>query len=425
MWKFVLAAMVLLFVTGISHIASCGGRDSSSAQSPSFTRQFGTSGDDWAYGVTVDRGGNVAVTGQTTGVLDPGHVPVPGGEIFLARFDPSGKMLWARQFAPGTGNGVGAAPGGNLYVVGTSGGDVLLAGFDPAGNKLWQYLGGTPKPDSGEAIAVGPDNAIYVTGRTGGVFEPGGRHRGGMDIFVAKFTPNDNIPVWIRQFGSQGQDFVEAIAVDNNGSLYIAGMALGDFEGNSWNGGEDVVLAKLSAYDGTAAWARQYGTADDEYGSGVVVDGIGNVYVLGYTDADFDNTGVPADNVDLFLMKIDPGSGDRGWTVQRRSPGKEQAEGFAYQGGRLVAAGFTEGAFGGKNAGLTDAFLASYSLSGAHLWTWQMGTASTEEIWGLAAGGDGNWYSAGSTTELLRPGDTSAGGRDAFLIKVDSSGTPR
>jgi len=426
MRKLILPVVLLVAIVGkFPNLASCWGGDGSSAQTPPFTRQFGTGGDDWANGITVQADGGVAVTGLTTGVLETGHVPVPGGECFLARFDASGKILWARQFSPGVGYGVTVDPAGNLYVVGTAGGDVLVARFDPAGNRLWQFLGGSPQTDSGEAITVGPDNAVYVTGRTGGDFEPGGRNRGGTDIFVAKFTPNDNVPVWIRQIGSQGQDFVEAIAVDDNGAVYVAGMSQGDFEGNTWNGAEDVVLAKLSAVDGTAAWARQYGTPDDEYGSGVAIDGNGNVYVLGYTDADIDNTGVPADGIDLFLMKIDPGSGVRAWTVQKRTPGKDQAEGLSYRDGRLVAAGFTEGAFGGQNAGLTDAFLASYSLSGTPLWTLQMGTASSEEIWWLAAGGDGNWYSAGSTTGLLRTGEASAGGRDAFLLKVDSSGTPR
>lgn len=426
MRRFVLPALIPFVVAGIAcHLAGCRGENRSSADPSSFTRQFGTAGDDWAYGIAVEGTGNVAVVGQTSGVLEPGHVPTPGGEIFLGRFDPSGKMLWARQFAPGSGNGVAADSGGNLYVVGTSGADVLLAKFDPAGNKLWQFLGGTPETDSGEAITVGPDNTVYVTGRTGGAFETGGPNRGGTDIFVAKFSPTDNVPVWVRQLGSQGQDFVDAIATDNNGFLYIAGMALGGFEGNTWNGGEDVVLVKLSADNGSLIWARQYGTTDDEYGSGVTIDGNGNAYVLGYTDADFDGSGIPAEDVDLFLIKVDPANGNPVWTVQRRSPGFDQAEGLAHAGERLVIAGSTRGDLGGPNAGGSDAFLLSFDLSGALQWARQLGTGSSEEIWGLAAGRDGNWYSAGSTTGRLRPGETSAGGHDAFLIKVDSSGTPR
>ena len=65
-----------------------------------------------------------------------------------------------------------------------------------------------------------------------------------------------------------------------------------------------------------------------------------------------------------------------------------------------------------------EAFLSSdYSTS----WTKQMGTSSDDRTIGVATDSSDNVYVTGHTQEGL-DGNTSAGGRDIFVVKYDSDG---
>jgi hypothetical protein len=59
-----------------------------------FTRQLGTVPTDSAFGVAASRlavGGNVFVTGETLGGLD-GNISADNFDLFLAKFDPFGNL---------------------------------------------------------------------------------------------------------------------------------------------------------------------------------------------------------------------------------------------------------------------------------------------------------------------------------------------
>jgi hypothetical protein len=116
------------------------------------------------------------------------------------------------------------------------------------------------------------------------------------------------------------------------------------------------------AYD--LAWVRQMGTTANDYSNSVAVDGLGNVYISGYTN----------------------------------------------------------GSLGGPNAGYEDAFLAKYDSSGSLLWTRQMGTTAWDGSYSVAVDGLGNAYISGYTGGSL--GGPSAGYRDAFLAKYTAVPEP-
>ncbi len=86
-----------------------------------WTRQLGTASSDYGRGVAVT-GGNVYVTGSTYGGLD-GNANAGYNDMFLVKYNAAGDKQWTRQ--PGTtsndhGYGVAVDAGGNVYVTGST-----------------------------------------------------------------------------------------------------------------------------------------------------------------------------------------------------------------------------------------------------------------------------------------------------------------
>jgi hypothetical protein len=110
------------------------------------------------------------------------------------------------------------------------------------------------------------------------------------------------------------------------------------------------------------------------------------------------------------------------WAIQLGTPKDDQANGIVVSGSTVYIAGTTSGSLAGNaNAGSTDAFVASYSTTGATQWIAQLGTGAADEANGIALDGAGGVYVVGSTSGAL-DGNTNAGGVDAFVAKYDAAG---
>lgn len=100
-----------------------------------WTRQFGTTADDVAYGLSIDADDNIAVVGYTSGDLAG---KVGATDAFLRVYGPDGDELWTRQFGAGPtatteSAGVAITSAGEIVVVGRTDrrfDDTLALGFD-------------------------------------------------------------------------------------------------------------------------------------------------------------------------------------------------------------------------------------------------------------------------------------------------------
>ena len=362
-----------------------------------WTRQFGTSNSDYAYGVATDTNGRIYVTGVT------------GNDAFLNAYDADGTEVWTLQFGTGAFDiayGVATDPNGNVYVAGytfgnlegTSAGfeDAFLRAYDPNGTELWTRQFGTDTNDIAYGVATDTNGRIYVTGATGN------------DAFLNAYDA-DGTEVWTQQFGTSGFDLANGVTTDANGNVYVTGYTSGALEGINI-GDTD---AFLRAYDpnGNEVWTQQFGTDTIDVAHGVVTDTNGNVYVTGNTDGDLDgpNAGVN----DAFLRAYEP-NGDLLWGMQFGDSASDYPRSVSTDAnGHIYVTGHTYSDLEGQNVGVTDAFLSAHDPNGDVLWTRQFGTADFDYALAVAMGANGDILVTGWTFGALEP--ASPGGIDAFL----------
>ncbi|MSO18982.1 MAG: hypothetical protein EXQ56_00720 [Acidobacteria bacterium] len=167
----------------------------------------------------------------------------------------------------------------------------------------------------------------------------------------------------------------------------------------------------------TAGPLQRIGTSSFDEIFEVAADATG-VYVAGRTSGLLGQTS--SGGIDAFVQKYGPGgSGAPLWTDQL---GAGFAYGVATDGTSVYVTGAADAIFpGGVGVGGRDIFLRKYDLNLVPIWTRQFGTTMADYSTAVALDGAGWIYIAGTTQGTL-PGQTAAGGGDAFVSKFDANG---
>ena len=214
--------------------------DTSGTQS--WIKQFGTNQDDETIGVTIDSNDNIYVLGSTVGAF-AGNTNASGYDVLVSKYNSSGTQAWVKQLGSS----------GNNYA------NINGISTDSTGN-------------------------VFITGFTDGTFS-GNTSLGSYDGFVAKYSTTGTL-AWVRQFGTTSEDYSAASKTDSVGNTYVTGWTGGQFTGNTALGGYDGFLAKYNT-SGTRLWVKQFGTNSNDYANGLSIDNLGNIYISGWTEGSF------------------------------------------------------------------------------------------------------------------------------------------
>lgn len=199
---------------------------------------------------------------------------------------------------------------------------------------------------------------------------------------------------WIRQLGTSANDYSYDVSVDGMGNVFISGRTEGDLGGIN-AGRRDAFVSKYDI-NGNFDWTRQLGTAANDESYGVSADGMGNVFISGWTSGDLGGTN--AGDYDAFVSKYDA-SGNLDWTRQLGTSAGDYSYDVSADGmGNVFISGYTLGDLGGINAGDGDAFVSKYDMNGNIEWTKQLGTSTSggqTGSTGISIDGLGNVFISG------------------------------
>jgi hypothetical protein len=248
-----------------------------------WARNFTSNNMDGGAALAVDGSNNVIVAGGFQGTLDFGSGVILTGhsssqsDIYLAKFNSSGGIVWAHNYSGTTNNGQ------TVYDVATdSSGNIAMTGAFKA---------------TVDFCAPGP--ACPLTAANNPISGPSN------DTFIAKYT-SGGVAVWVKSFGeSQGAEQVgQAVAFDGAGNILATGYAGGDLNFGTgvvrFIGSLDLYVAKIAS-DGTTTWVRRYGAVGyDQYAYDLAVDSGSNVVIAGKTSGPVDFGSGPLPNPDGF-----------------------------------------------------------------------------------------------------------------------------
>jgi hypothetical protein len=324
--------------------------------------QFGTQGFDSGGAVAVTSTGVSYVAGQTDGTLG---FKVGGTDAYVRKYDASGVLQWTRQFGT-TGTDYAADvtldSSGNIYVLSKdSSSSFTVRKFDASGTLLHTITNTTQYIYAPTAVALDSTGTIYVLSRyyngvisaarifkysSAGIFVTSrnvfsnpavttvfnyGLVIDSSDNLYFSFTLYDYsatayrgsylykltsslVRVWNKRIDPTPTgpfSTSSALALDSSNNVYVGGTTLGAYSGFTNLGKTDVFALKYSP-SGTRLWTRQFGGNDNDQGFGIAVSDA--VYVTGSSGSNPNLLGVPnycncVGGTDAFLAQLDPATG--------------------------------------------------------------------------------------------------------------------
>ncbi len=282
-------------------------------------------------------------------------------DMFVAKYNTSGELLWAKNgggIGHDHGKAVAVDQDGNCYVTGTfqydayfdnytlhsdwGGQEVFFAKYDTNGNLIWVKKFAGPFNPYTTAICVDDANNVFIAGGFASSVILDSSHTFGQvpgidNIFIVKAGTNGTI-LWANMIHGVSPQYAQALDTDAGGALYVAGH----FAGETYFGTDtltanfpiynnaDIFVAKYSA-DGVYQWVRQL---DPTIGTGysIAVGDSDRFCIAGmFTDSLVigGDTFISHGAEDIFISGFN-NDGQYLWTKQVGSSGtKEKATGIA------------------------------------------------------------------------------------------------
>jgi hypothetical protein len=350
----------------------------------------------------TDDFGNVYSAGkifQTTSLFD----------IYVVKYNSSGVKLWERIYnGPGNGNDIANSitndQNGNIYVGGESKGetsfsDFILLKFDNQGNQIWTKRFDGENSSSDVAVKV-------VTDNTGNPVISGRSHSSTslFDIVTIKYNGNGDI-LWNSKYNgiSNGNEFIDDMAIDDSDNVYVCGSSFAQGEGNNF------LLIKYNV-SGDTLWTAGYNgpsNANDNTTS-LVIDLDKNIIISGSSVA-------PGTALDFATLKYSA-SGELLWlrrysSIANSTPDEPKAITCDVNGNIFVTGTSVE-------FNSYDFLTVKYSPKGDELWNRRYNgptSNSFDEPRSLTTDISGNVFVAGLS-------QSSSAMDDMTIIKYDSIG---
>ena len=376
--------------------------------------------------------------------------------LIIIKYNSEGTFMWAKKYSTysflGASTldipaGIVASNSGNIYIaftgdyLGYNRGDYFVIKYNSEGEIIWtsEYSGlKNYSWDEASDIAVSNSGNIYITGRSysGRIFS--------WDYATIKYNSGGD-EIWVRRYGSYGDQMATAIAVDDSENVYVTGTSFrGDgvlyydyvtikyspegelkwekrYNGEPWwiNMPIDICVDNSYVYviginrgdyttikydtQGNLLWVSMYNSGYYDEPSSICVDNSGYVYVTGkghnnYLTIKYE----PSMGEILWVREYDFGFYDEATSISSDNLGN------VYVTGRSCA----------DSLGNFDIVTIKYNSNGEEIWVsrYDGEEHSYDEASSIAVDDSGNVYVVGSSYT------NSYTSSDYIIIKYDSNG---
>jgi hypothetical protein len=427
--------------------------------------------EDYAKSIATDLNGNAFIAGYflsptfaigTDTLINSGSGTA---EMFIAKYDPAGNLLWARSAGGSASDeyiGITTDAGGNAYVTGhfqsTSvtfgstifnnpyGADLVIVKYNSNGNVVWAkcVAGINTGMAWGNKIHADGNADLLVTGSysgshlTFGAITINNNNPGGPPAnFTAKYD-SAGTAIWVEQVVTNSIGVINAITTDVDDNIYITGEYYATFVTFG-----PITLGNSDAYDmfivkygpgGNVLWAKSAGGNQSDKGEDIIADKCGNVYVTGIFESDSILMGSTtlhcAGLYDMFIVKFDI-SGNMQWS--KSIGGSEVDGGIAVASSEMcniyVAGVFRSYSltFGStllirKKSGFYDVFILKYDKDGNEHWALAGGGNSDELLSEIMIDIRGDLYLTGTFEDSAIFGEDTLSSplfNNVFIAKLD------
>ncbi len=425
-----------------------------------YSTYFGSTDQDRGYGITVDKAGNVYMTGETLSITFPlkNAVQTKGGgttlDMFVTKLNPTATDIVYSTYIVGNdidrGFAITTDASGNAYVTGETystdfptvnalqpkgGGptniDAFILKLNPDGNKILysSYFGGS-SVERAFSIAVNSSSNIFIAGETTSPDLPvknavQAKKGNIIDAYVARFTLDTNNMCTLdfsTYLGGNDLDQCHGMTIDSDSNIYLVGETVSsDFPVKNAmqpeGGGPDnidIFVTKLTS-TGSILFSTYIGPLDLDRGFGIAVDSARNIYITGATNSFNFPTVKPAQigkagALDAYLMKLDPtakniifstflggSKDDIAYNVVVDKDNNAYVYGDTQSLGDFPVQRALQSA---STGGFFDTFVTKYNSDGQVVFSTYLGGNDVDHSGKMAVDSDGNVYVIGYTPSL-------------------------
>jgi hypothetical protein len=292
--------------------------------------------------------------------------------------------------------------------------------IDPFPDRVWgTYFGGTSTELAYDAKVDASGNVIQVgsTSSTTNIASSGafqGTFSGSTNGYIVKFNSSGQ-RLWSTYYGGTGSTSITGCALAANGDIFFSGstttsgLATSGAYQTANAGGGDILAGRFSA-DGSRIWATYLGGTGSDQALSCALDASNNLIITGSTGS---SSGIATagsfqpfkrNSFDAFLTSFSS-TGAMNWSTYYGGANSDGATSLVVANNKIFMAGNTDsednistvGSFMATYGGKTDGFWARFSTLGVREYATYVGGSEYDNINAIAADGSGAVAVTGAT----------------------------
>ncbi|HKR06942.1 MAG TPA: T9SS type A sorting domain-containing protein [Bacteroidia bacterium] len=289
---------------------------------------------------------------------------------------------------------------------------------------IQKNFGGSSNDFPGNHSLINTNDGGYAIGGTASSSDGDvSFNHGGNDYWLVKLDSNYNLQ-WEKTYGGSLSDWLYSTIQTSDGGFLMTGYTNSN-NGNvtGHHGLSDYWVVKTDPA-GNLQWQKTLGGSNVDYGSDAVETYDGGFAVAGYSSSIDGDVSVPLGQADYWLVKLDA-SGNILWDKSYGGSNADNARSIIQAHDSCLV---ISGSAGSNDSDVTgylggwDFWIVKTDPNGILLWEKSLGGNTEDYNSKVIEASDNGFVLSGSTKSNTNYVSGNHGGKDAWMVKIDSAG---